>query len=342
VGTGPAGALGIVAAALGVAGVPGFAPVGGPQAGAGGVPGFDKRTPFVIAAAPGSGGLPAGPFGPGTGPGGATPGSSGPLSLGTALFAGAGGIGLPRLPGGEAPVFADRQVTPGAAGAGELPGAGMPKTAMGGLYVGVAGSFDMPMGVTSSDYEADAEGMRNLLAEVRKRTNVHVTVQERYVPLQLANIKNTPIIHLRGHRPFRFTNDERRALKDYVAQGGTIFAEDSHGPFGECFRREMKKIFGKAPEDLPADHELYRAYYVFDDIPSGDMGERYPIQGIRQGGRLGVIYSRNDYGDCWEGTGGWVKPETREPAFKIGTNIYIYVVANSPKYRRPAPAGNQP
>lgn len=40
-----------------------------------------------------------------------------------------------------------------------------------------------------------------------------------------------------------------------------------------------------------------------------------------------MIFSANDYGDCWEGTGAWVKPESREPAFKMGVNIFIYAVA---------------
>jgi hypothetical protein len=65
------------------------------------------------------------------------------------------------------------------------------------------------------------------------------------------------------------------------------------------------------------------------------MGERYPVQGIDVGGRLGVIYSRNDYGDCWEGTGGWVKPESREPAFEMGTNIFVYVVAHWKQQAKP-------
>jgi len=216
-------------------------------------------------------------------------------------------------------------------GTGAVPGmpGGRAKSAPGGLYVGVAGSFDMPMGVTTSDYQADAQGMPNLLAEVRRRTNVHVTVHERFVPLDLTEVQNTPVLHLRGHRPFKFTPQEREVLRRYVARGGTIFGEDSHGPFGECFRREMKKIFGQAPNDLPPSHELYRSYYVLDRVPAGDMGERYPLQGIEMDGRLGVIFSRNDYGDCWEGTGEWVRPEAREPAFKMGTNIFIYILAHS-------------
>ncbi|MBU0606645.1 MAG: DUF4159 domain-containing protein, partial [Armatimonadetes bacterium] len=207
----------------------------------------------------------------------------------------------------------------------------------------VSGSFDMPMGVTSSDYDADAAGMPNLLGEIRKRTNVHVTVLERTVKLDPADLKNTPVLHLRGHRPFSFTAQEREALRQYVAQGGTILAEDSHGPFGECFRREMRLIFSAPLRDLPITHDIYRAHYVLKSVPAGDMGERYPLQGLEVGGRLGVVFSRNDYGDCWEGTGGWVRPESREPAFEMGTNLFVYIVAHWNQRRQgAAPAGALP
>ncbi len=223
---------------------------------------------------------------------------------------------------------------PGIPGVGPWLGLGHARSTPGGIYSDVSGSFDMPLGVTTGDYQADAQGMTHLLSEVRQRTDIHVTVHERYVPLTLENIEGTPVLHLRGHRAFSLTEDEREVLRQYVAQGGTIFGEDSHGPFGECFRREMKKTFGDSLADLPIDHDLYRAHYVLDRVPAGDMGERYPLQGIDVGGRLGVIFSRNDYGDCWEGTGEWVRPDSREPAFRMGVNIFTYIVAHWQRHER--------
>jgi len=77
------------------------------------------------------------------------------------------------------------------------------------------------------------------------------------------------------------------------------------------------------------------------------MGERYPLKSINVGNRAGVIFSRNDYGGCWDGTGGWVKPESKEPAFQMGVNIYAYVVAHwngkgRAGSRGPHPAGPRP
>jgi hypothetical protein len=248
---------------------------------------------------------------------------------------GAGGFGLPPLPRiGDGTLIASAAGDgPGPAGLWAGMDAGGAKSTPGGLYTNISGSFDMPMGVTTADYQADAEGMVNLLSEVRGRTNVHVTVQERFVPLTLENIQHSPVLHLRGHRAFTLTDEERETLRRYVAQGGTIFGEDSHGPFGECFRREMAKTFGGSLQDLGLQHDLFRAHYVLDRVPAGDMGERYPLQGITVGDRTGVIFSRNDYGDCWEGTGEWVRPETREPAFRMGVNIFTYAIAHWQRLR---------
>ena len=270
-------------------------------------------------------------------PGG--PGRSGPLQIGrgaggtgVAVAAAGPGFGLPPLP----PMGRGTGVGAGGPGVGGRPGpAGGGKRTLtgdkarpGGLYVNVSGIFDMPLGITTSDYNADASGMPNLLSEVRSRTNVDVTIHERFVSLDLSKITDSPIIHLRGHKAFRLTPAEREVLRQYVQQGGTVFGEDSHGPFGECFRLEMRKVFGVEPRDLPNSHELYKAFYVLDEVPRGDMGEQNPLQGITVGNRLGVIFSRNDYGDLWEGTGWWVKQDDREAAYKMGVNIYAYVTAH--------------
>jgi hypothetical protein len=307
-------------------GGPGFiySPGGGPGPGGGGI---EWGLP-----GPGEGGGPGGPgFGPGGpiavegGTGGGGPGLAGviargvnalglgPVAIKVADFlvpGGGGGIGMGG-PGGERAAM----------------GTGVAKGTGGGLWVGISGSFDMPIGVTTADYDTDASGMTNLLATVRDRTNIHVTAQERFVPLQYENIKDTPILHMRGHKPFSFTPDEREALREYVENGGMIFGEDSHGPFGECFRREMKRIFGGSLEKLRQDHELYRAHYVLESMPEGDMGERYGLEGIAVGDRLGVVFSANDYGDSWEGTGDWVQGRNREGAFQMGINVYTYAVA---------------
>ncbi len=336
----PQALWGSLVGAFGLGAIPGGEPGGG-VAGEGG-PWDNKLVPFIVhqvatGTGVGGGAGEGGGLAPGRGGGDVPSGPGGPVGAGILAVGGEGGPGLPPLPDiGDGMLLASApDAQPGPVGFGLGFDLNELKTAPGGgLYMDISGSFDMPMGVTTGDYQADAPGMVNLLAEVRGRTKVRVTLHERYVPLTLENIESMPVLHLRGHRAFALTEEERETLRRYVAQGGTVFGEDSHGPFGECFRREMRKTFGSGLEDLGLEHEVYRAHYVIDRVPAGDMGERYPLQGMEvDGGRLGVIFSRNDYGDCWEGTGEWVRPETREPAFRMGVNIFTYVVAQWQKLR---------
>lgn len=265
---------------------------------------------------------------------------TGPINLTGLLAPLAGPVGIAAhklgeylMPGGGADGFGGTGVGAGPWGNREIPtGKGVPT----GLYTDISGGFDMPIGITPSDYDADASGTRNLMEEIRKRTNLSVTVDERFRELTYDNIKDLPVIHLRGHKAFKLTPEQREALRKYVQNGGTIVGESSHGPFDQCFEREMKQIFEKGFQDLDLDNELYRSYYVLKEYPPGDMGERYPLQGIDTGGRLGVIYSRNDYGDAWEGTGEWLDPKVREPAFQMGVNIYVYIMAHWQRARAKA------
>ncbi len=282
--------------------------------------------------------------GEGKEPGG--PGSLGPLRVGQGitgkpgpaglLIGAAVGRGIPLLPPGWG-----KHAVPGTPGAPKaartlpsgtriLPGLGTGAASPGGLYVDLTGTFYMPMGVTNSDYNVDAVGVENLLNEIRKRTKVRVTVTRREVPLTYENIKDSPILYLVGHKAFQFSDAERAALRKYVESGGTIFGEDCHGPFGSCFPAEMRRIFGRPLRQIPLNDELFKSFYVLNRVPPGDMQERYPLQGLqRPDGTWAVIWSRNDYGCAWKAApGSYVLPPTKEEAFRMGVNIYIYTLAH--------------
>jgi hypothetical protein len=204
------------------------------------------------------------------------------------------------------------------------------KQAPGGIYADLVGTFDLPVGVTNSDYNTDEVSVLNLLGVMRERTNVKVTITNRYVPLQYDAIKDAPLLWVSGHKPFNWTPAEREALRKYVQNGGTILAEDCHGPFGEVFQDEVRRIFGQELDPVPMSDDLFRSFYVMDKLPPGDVRERLPIKGLRtKDGRLGVIYSPNDYSDSWKvPRGSYVPDEGKEQAYRIGINMYVYILAH--------------
>ena len=281
--------------------------------------------------------------GGGGGGGGDTPGGPGlfgPLTVGGGPGGGVGpgdlvamagrAVGVPILPAGVMGTLA------GLHGGGDGPGgrgtgAGVVgKQAPRGIYADLVGTYDVPVGVTNSDYNTDEVSVLNLLGVMRERTNVRVTINQRYVPLEFEAIKDQPLLWVSGHKAFTWTPEEREALRKYVENGGTILAEDCHGPFNQVFPEEIRRVFGEELEPIPMDDELFRSFYVFDELPAGDVQERLPIQGLRtKGGRLGVIYSRNDYSDAWKvPKGSYVPDATKEQAFRMGINWYVYILAN--------------
>ena len=334
---------------LGRAGGGGPGMFGGPhgRGSGGGYPGRGDKT------GPGFGGIPGGtgidippPHKAGGGGGGGGgdepggPGIYGPLTVGGGPGGGGGpgdwvalakrATGIPVLPGGiMAPLAGIHGGGQGPGGRGTGLGA-IGKGAPTGIYADLVGTYDIPVGVTNSDYNTDEVSVLNLLGVMRERTNVRVQISNRYVPLEYEAIKDQPMLWISGHQAFTWTPEEREALRKYVENGGTILAEDCHGPFNQVFPDEIRRVFGEELEPLPMDDELFRSFYVIDDVPAGDVQERYPIEGLRMAdGRLGVIYSKNDYSDAWKvPRGNYVPDATKEQAFRMGINWYIYILAH--------------
>jgi hypothetical protein len=194
----------------------------------------------------------------------------------------------------------------------------------------LVGAYDMPLLVTGTDYKTDVVSVENLLSEVRKRTTIPVTVTTRELPLNAEANQESPIIFLTGHRALKFDEKERAALRKYVDDGGTIYAEDCHGPFAQTVSVEIRRIFGGKPlRDIPLSDPIYQGQYKLDAVPPGDMQERYPLQGIqRPDGSWAVIFSRNDYSDAWKAAQeSYVQQPAKEAAYKMGVNIYVYAVS---------------
>jgi hypothetical protein len=113
----------------------------------------------------------------------------------------------------------------------------------------------------------------------------------------VSDLLQAPIIFFNGHQAPEFTAIARQNLRDYVEQGGFIFAEAccSSREFDEGFKRLMKEIF---PEEsyklrpLSEEHPVWRArHLIAPDI--------HPLWGIEHGCRTVVIYSPLDLSCYW-------------------------------------------
>jgi hypothetical protein len=143
-----------------------------------------------------------------------------------------------------------------------------------------------------------------------------------------ADLLQSPIVYFNGHHAPRFTDVELKLLKQYVEQGGFIFAEACCGrhEFDEGFRALIHELFPDNPlRKLPAEHAIWHAHAV---VPPGSFG----LEGIEHGCKTVVVYSPEDLSCFWENRA--LKTDRGQLAFEVGGNIIAYATGMEPPQPR--------
>ncbi|HEU4829227.1 MAG TPA: DUF4159 domain-containing protein [Gemmatimonadales bacterium] len=192
---------------------------------------------------------------------------------------------------------------------------------------------------TSGDWDVDERMPSNLLNSLVEYTTVEVAPVERVVPLDSAAVFDAPFAYMAGHRLVEFTARERDIFERFVRGGGFVFADDCNhdidGLFARSFEAQIAAIFGEqALRKIPNDHELYRAFFEFDDGPpptalelngwGDDLVHDY-LKAVEIDGRIGILYSNKDYGCEWD-YDFRNKRFLAEDNTKFGVNIVIYAL----------------
>ncbi|RMF37308.1 MAG: DUF4159 domain-containing protein [Planctomycetota bacterium] len=157
-----------------------------------------------------------------------------------------------------------------------------------------------------------------------------------------AELLETPVLFLSGTRTPRLSNREKQLLKEYVEQGGFIFAEGANGDgcdgrqFEDYFRQLVLELFESPLEKLPPEHPIWfaEARVRPADLPPGAW-----LYGVQTCCRLGVVYVPYSLSCRWElhlpyGKPPAYSPEVRsqlETATKIGINVLAYATGKDLK-----------
>jgi hypothetical protein len=138
-----------------------------------------------------------------------------------------------------------------------------------------------------------------------------------------AQLLQTPIVWFNGH-DMAPRDKEAEILKEYVANGGFLLAEnccgkDRHPGFDRDFRNLIKQILPDAElKPLEPEHPVWTASGKFAVSPRD-----FPLWGVKQGCKTIVIYSPFPIAGYWEGNlysdGG-----RGQKAFRLGANIVAY------------------
>jgi hypothetical protein len=184
------------------------------------------------------------------------------------------------------------------------------------------------------DWYVGPSTLPNLLNEIRQRTGVQVAPQPVTVKATDASLWDYPMLFMSGHGNVSFTDEEAGILRRYLLSGGFLLADDCYG-MNESFRREIKKIFPeKDLVELPLEHPIYKSMYQMPNgLPKVHEHDNKPPQGfgIFHEGRLVAFYVyESDIHDGWEDAQVHGDPaEVREQAFRMGVNIFLFVLAQS-------------
>ncbi|MFO0952882.1 MAG: DUF4159 domain-containing protein [Isosphaeraceae bacterium] len=173
------------------------------------------------------------------------------------------------------------------------------------------------------DWNNDPDDVRNLVNLVSRDWKNLLTWQ--VVDPNGASVQDllqAPILFFNGHEAPEFSADGKKNLRDFIEQGGFIFAEACCGraEFDRGFRELLKEIFPE-PEynlhPLADDHAVWRSRHRL-------TSEIHPLWGIEHGCRTVVIYSPEDL-SCY-----WNQSETNpaNPAVikaqRVGQNVVDY------------------
>lgn len=183
------------------------------------------------------------------------------------------------------------------------------------------------------DWYGNKTTWRNILSKARDELSIDAGEREAAHRILDAEFKQYPIAYISGHGNIVFSDQEARALRRYLTEGGFLFADDDYG-MDASFRREMKKVF---PElnfvELPFSHLVYHICYHFDrGLPKvhEHAGGAPKGLGLLYEGRLVCFYSFNtDISDgCEDAEIHKDDPQKREQALRMALNIFLFALLN--------------
>lgn len=154
-----------------------------------------------------------------------------------------------------------------------------------------------------------------------------------------------PVLYMHGRKNFALAPEEIEKLKEYLANGGFLFADACCGAtqFDESFRRLAEQLGGKPLSRVPPTHEMFHPTLGHDirtvkrrvlapgteggAIQAQDVAGEPFLEGIEIDGRYAIVYSKYDISCALERQAtpncqGYVG----EDAVKIAVNAVLYAL----------------
>ena len=195
----------------------------------------------------------------------------------------------------------------------------------------------------------DAPGALVNLLRAAAQGDLQLRVSTNEFPVR-ADDKSLQRFHLafmHGRHDFKFTPNERTALKEYLNNGGTLFADSicASKEFSAAFRRELKATFPEVSlRRIPVSEPLFAAAaggYDIQKVSRRDPAKQHAgqplrprvhtvepeLEGLQIAGRWAVIFSPYDISCALEQHESLeCRGYTRKDAARIGLNVLMYTL----------------
>lgn len=183
--------------------------------------------------------------------------------------------------------------------------------------------------------------LRRLGWEVEKRTSVDVELEPAIVTPTTETLHETPFLYLAGERELELPGAAGiEALRRFLTFGGFLLIDSAEGSTDGAFDGSVRKLISaifptpaKALDVVPADHVVYKSFYLLDR-PLGRLAIAPAMEGVIRDGRLVAAYVPNDMGGAWarDDFGNYdftCEPggeRQRELSFRMGVNLVMYAL----------------
>jgi len=184
----------------------------------------------------------------------------------------------------------------------------------------------------------------NFLQEFRRLTGFRVASRSESHPIRLLRKYDKgyapPFVYMTGSGTIHIPSHDLRVLRDYLLDGGMLFADCGSARWDAEFRRFVLALFpDKRLLDIADDDPIFQMPYVFPNgaPPLWHHGGMRAL-GIKHQDRWVVFYHPGDVNDAWKTGHSGLRPELAKAAFQLGVNIVYYAfthyLEHTRKYRR--------
>jgi hypothetical protein len=187
----------------------------------------------------------------------------------------------------------------------------------------------------AADYDLHPRGIHYLTREIEGDWNAKLNWQTvRAKGADVNDLFESPVLFMSGREAIGLSGEEKKVLKDYIENGGFLFAEACQGngcgpaAMDAAFRELMIELFPDSQlEPLAPDHPVWNAQYKIG--PS----KEWPLLGLQACCRTSVVYCPANLSCYWSLSRPGVKNDENvnpqllkriEYCKRVGVNVVSY------------------